>query len=82
MLRVVECTPGPVRVRGDFASQSGAHTFAWEGADGSTAEIRLRFSFMFKRDCDARGSGPGGGKFSIRGGRGRTDPGSPLTTHR
>ncbi|CAN0080479.1 unnamed protein product, partial [Scytosiphon promiscuus] len=54
-LRVVQCTPGPVRVHGDFASQGGVHTFAWRGAGGSTEEMRARYSFVFRRDVASRG---------------------------
>lgn len=39
-----------MRVRGDFAAQAGSHMFAWQGADGTTVEMRARFSFTFRRD--------------------------------
>ncbi|CAN0567503.1 unnamed protein product, partial [Ectocarpus sp. 12 AP-2014] len=35
-LRVVEYAHSSVRVRGDFATQAGTHTFAWQGAEGET----------------------------------------------
>ncbi|CAM9351416.1 unnamed protein product [Pylaiella littoralis] len=53
-LRLVEFTPAPVRVRGDFAAQAGSHMFAWQGADGTTVEMRARFSFTFRRSYPDR----------------------------
>ena len=49
-LRVVEYTPAPVRVYGDFAAQAGTYTFSWQGTAGDTVEMRSRFSFTFRRD--------------------------------
>lgn len=46
---MVEYTPAPVRVYGDFAAQAGTYTFSWQGTDGSTVEMRARFSFTFRR---------------------------------
>ncbi|CAM9337954.1 unnamed protein product [Ectocarpus sp. 12 AP-2014] len=58
-LRLVEFTAAPARVRGDFASQSGTHTFSWRGAGGQeeyTVEVRARFSLTFRRDrCSCGG---------------------------
>ncbi|CAB1106835.1 unnamed protein product [Ectocarpus sp. CCAP 1310/34] len=48
-LRLLEYTPAPVRVYGEFAVQAGTYTFAWEGDDGDTVEKRARFSFTFRR---------------------------------
>ncbi|CAB1102342.1 unnamed protein product [Ectocarpus sp. CCAP 1310/34] len=48
-LRVVEYTPAPVRVYGEFAVEAGTYTFAWQGEDGKTVEKRARFSFTFRR---------------------------------
>lgn len=57
-------------MHGDFAAQSGTHTFAWQGEGGSTVELRARYSFMFRRDDRSRrggsisrndGGGGGGG---------------------
>ncbi|CAN0464415.1 unnamed protein product, partial [Ectocarpus sp. 12 AP-2014] len=48
-LKVVEYTPAPVRVYGDFAAQAGSYTFSWQGTDGLTVEMRARFSFTFRR---------------------------------
>lgn len=45
----MEFTPAPVRVRGDFAAQAGSHMFSWQGSDGTTVEMRARFSFTFRR---------------------------------
>ncbi|CAM9808765.1 unnamed protein product [Scytosiphon promiscuus] len=49
-LRLLEYTPAPVRVYGQFAVQAGTYTFAWDGDDGDTVETRARFSFTFRRD--------------------------------
>ncbi|CAM9417448.1 unnamed protein product, partial [Ectocarpus fasciculatus] len=49
-LRLVEYTPAPVRVYGQFAVEAGTYTFAWQGDDGKTVEKRARFSFTFRRD--------------------------------
>ena len=49
-LRLVEYTPAPVRVYGQFAVQAGSYTFAWEDDDGETVEKRARFSFTFRRE--------------------------------
>lgn len=49
-LRLSEYTPVSVRVYGDFATQAGTYTFAWQGPDGETKEKRARFSFTFRRD--------------------------------
>ncbi|CAM9215285.1 unnamed protein product [Ectocarpus sp. 8 AP-2014] len=49
-LRLVEYTPAPVRVYGQFAVEAGTYTFAWQGDDGKTIEKRARFSFTFRRD--------------------------------
>ena len=49
-LRVVEYTPAPVRVYGQFAVEAGTYTFAWQGDDGKTVEKRARFSFTFRRE--------------------------------
>ncbi|CAM9922032.1 unnamed protein product [Ascophyllum nodosum] len=49
-LRLSEYTPVSLRVYGDFATQAGTYTFAWQGADGGTTEKRARFSFTFRRD--------------------------------
>eukprot|EP00752_Nemacystus_decipiens_P003524 g3250.t1 len=49
-LRVVEYTPAPVRVYGQFAVEAGTYTFAWQGEDGKTVEKRARFSFTFRRE--------------------------------
>ncbi|CAM9223294.1 unnamed protein product [Ectocarpus sp. 4 AP-2014] len=58
-LRLVEFTAAPARVRGDFASQSGTHTFSWRGAGGQeeySVEVRARFSLTFRRDrCSCGG---------------------------
>ncbi|CAN0378723.1 unnamed protein product, partial [Hapterophycus canaliculatus] len=48
--RVVEYTPSPVRVYGQFAVQAGTYTFAWQAEDGTTAEKQARFSFTYRRD--------------------------------
>ncbi|CAN0245837.1 unnamed protein product [Ectocarpus sp. 12 AP-2014] len=48
-LRLVEYTPAPVRVYGQFAVEAGTYTFAWQGEDGKTVEKRARFSFTFRR---------------------------------
>lgn len=52
-LSLTEYTPGAVRVYGDFATQAGSYTFAWQGKDGETKEKRARFSFAFRRDPDS-----------------------------
>lgn len=49
-LRLVEYTPAPVRVHGDFGAQASIHKFAWQGMDGTTVEVRGRSSFTFRRD--------------------------------
>ncbi|CAM9529065.1 unnamed protein product [Ectocarpus sp. 12 AP-2014] len=49
-LRLVEYTPAPARVYGQFAVQAGTYTFAWQGNDDETVEKRARFSFTFRRD--------------------------------
>ncbi|CAM9556637.1 unnamed protein product, partial [Ectocarpus sp. 13 AM-2016] len=52
-LRVVEYAHSSVRVRGDFATQAGTHTFTWQGAeDETTVEMRMRFGFTFRKDDD------------------------------
>ncbi|CBJ26551.1 similar to Uncharacterized protein conserved in bacteria with a cystatin-like fold [Ectocarpus siliculosus] len=52
-LRVVEYAHSSVRVRGEFATQAGTHTFAWQGAEGeTTVEMRMRFGFTFRKDDD------------------------------
>lgn len=48
-LRLLEYTPAPVRVYGQFAVEAGTYTFAWQGPDGETVEKRARFSFTFRR---------------------------------
>ncbi|CAM9947506.1 unnamed protein product [Scytosiphon promiscuus] len=48
-LRLLEYTPAPVRVYGQFAVEAGTYTFAWQGPDGATVEKRARFSFTFRR---------------------------------
>ncbi|CAM9530145.1 unnamed protein product, partial [Hapterophycus canaliculatus] len=48
-LRLLEFTPAPVRVYGQFAVEAGTYTFAWQGPDGATVEKRARFSFTFRR---------------------------------
>eukprot|EP00752_Nemacystus_decipiens_P011680 g10366.t2 len=53
-LRVVEYTPGAVRVHGDFASLAGNHTLAWRGSDGATVQMKARFSLTFRRDHPER----------------------------
>ncbi|CAN0494670.1 unnamed protein product, partial [Ectocarpus sp. 8 AP-2014] len=52
-LRVVEYAHSSVRVRGEFATQAGTHTFAWQGVEGeTTVEMRMRFGFTFRKDDD------------------------------
>ncbi|CAM9537112.1 unnamed protein product, partial [Sphacelaria rigidula] len=52
-LRVTEYTPVSVRVYGDFATEAGSYTFAWDGKEGETVEKRARFSFTFRRDVNS-----------------------------
>lgn len=49
----MEYAHSSVRVRGEFATQAGTHTFAWQGAEGeTTVEMRMRFGFTFRKDDD------------------------------
>lgn len=49
-LRLTEYTPVALRVYGDFATEAGTYTFAWQGNGGERKEKRARFSFTMRRD--------------------------------
>lgn len=52
-LKLTEYTPVALRVYGDFATQAGTYTFAWQGKGGELKEKRARFSFTMRRDPES-----------------------------
>lgn len=49
---MIQYNPGSVRVHGDIALQAGDYTFAWQGADGATVEVKARYTFGYRREKD------------------------------